>query len=67
VSPEFLKRLEEERIEFRRAAGTSAGSITATLIAAGYKATDKAIKKGLLTERGRPSSNYIAYSHEGTR
>ena len=31
-----LKRLEEERVAFGRVAGTSAGAITASLVAAGY-------------------------------
>ena len=32
-----LKRLEEENVVFSRVAGTSAGAITASLVAAGYK------------------------------
>jgi NTE family protein len=35
-----LKRLEEKNIELSRVAGTSAGAITAALIAAGYKADE---------------------------
>lgn len=38
-----LKRLEEEEIKFRKIAGTSAGAIVASLIAAGYTADE--IKK----------------------
>lgn len=35
-----IKRLEEEGVEFNRVAGTSAGAITAALIAGGYKALE---------------------------